>query len=95
MDANWGQVYYMTPEKSEYKNKTENMQFIFYGGILQPEQIHSIQLPESELVEYAFLPMNDAFPLLNKNLAQRLPHALTALEKGTSFYLENGDLVIN
>jgi hypothetical protein len=34
------------------KEKGENLQFIFYGGVLSDEQIRAIQLPKDELSEY-------------------------------------------
>lgn len=71
-------------------DKTEALQFMFYGGILDGEQIQKIRLPFKELSEYRFLTLEDAQGLLNRKLAKRVPFALRALEDKTTSYLEEG-----
>ena len=83
-------VDYMSPAKSQYANKSENIQFIFYGGTI--EGTTAIHLPEEELSEYKFLKVEDALPLLSANLARRIPHCIEAIKTNTAVYLEGGDL---
>ncbi|GCE05944.1 NUDIX domain-containing protein [Dictyobacter aurantiacus] len=71
-------------------SKNESIQFIFYGGMLTPEQIAVIKLQEEELSDYTFVPLEEALPRLSSNLAGRLPHAVRALEMRQIVYLENG-----
>ncbi|MBI4119577.1 MAG: NUDIX hydrolase [Parcubacteria group bacterium] len=85
-------VDYMSPETSEYQNKSENLQFIFYGGILTQNQMRSIKLQKEELDEYKFLKLENALPLLNRNLSSRIPPCLEALKNNTAVYLEGGKL---
>lgn len=78
------------------KNETaprENIQFVFYGGILTAHQQRFIQLPPSELSEYRFIELGDAINLLNPYSARRVPVAVQALEEQKTFYLENGTIV--
>ena len=39
---------------ADYQGKGDNLQFIFYGGVLSAEQINSIKLPATELSEFRF-----------------------------------------
>jgi len=73
--------------------KTENLQFIFDGGIFHPTQIVSFQLPVGELSEFRFVTLPDALALLHPKIAKRLPHCLTALTIPFTAYLEEGDLI--
>ncbi|GCE20030.1 NUDIX domain-containing protein [Dictyobacter kobayashii] len=75
---------------SRIEGKNESLQFIFYGGMLTPDQIAAIRLQEQELSEYAFVSLEEALPLLSPNLAGRLPHAVQALSRRQTVYLENG-----
>ncbi|MFA5076424.1 MAG: NUDIX hydrolase [Patescibacteria group bacterium] len=70
--------------------KDENLQFIFYGGVLTAEQISQIKLAKDELSEYRFVDLVQELPLLSKKLSLRIPAALEAIEGKTAFYLENG-----
>jgi 8-oxo-dGTP diphosphatase len=71
----------------------ENIQFIFYGGVLTQNQIDSIQLQNDELDEFKFVSTSDAVKILRPRLARRLPHCLEALRTNTVAYLENGEIV--
>jgi 8-oxo-dGTP diphosphatase len=70
--------------------KSECVQFVFYGGLLSQEQIRSIVLPANELSTYRFSSYEEALRLLSAKLATRLPHCFQALQKNTVTYLENG-----
>lgn len=71
--------------------KTENVQFIFLGGLLAPAAIAQIRLPPAELAEYRFAPLPEVLALLNERLAVRVPFALRAHEQGRVAYLEDGE----
>jgi 8-oxo-dGTP diphosphatase len=81
-------VYHMTGKTAEGM-AYDSMQFMFYVGILTDEQVKSIVLQEKELVEYRFLPMNEAVELLADKLDKRINRALEALEKGGCVYGES------
>ena len=76
--------------RSRDGNKSENIQFIFDGGVLTEEQIQQILLPLDELSEYIFVPYLEALRLLSSTLAQRITYALPAREGGQIVYLEEG-----
>jgi 8-oxo-dGTP pyrophosphatase MutT (NUDIX family) len=61
--------------------------FIFDGGTLDPEQI---RLDRDELVEFRFLPADEARRLLSANGQRRMPVALEAKRTGTTMYRSNG-----
>jgi len=70
--------------------KTESLQFIFDGGILNQEQIQAIRLPAEELSEYRFSPLEEATSLLAPSVARRLIPGLQALRANGAVYLERG-----
>jgi 8-oxo-dGTP diphosphatase len=70
--------------------KSECIQFVFYGGLLSQKHIQSIVLPADELSAYRFSSYEEALQLLGTKLAARLPHCFQALQKNTVTYLENG-----
>lgn len=75
------------PAKEE---KDENLQFVFFGGKLSADEIKNIKVDGEEIVEYRFMKINEARPLINEKLRRRLPRCLLALENNTAVYLENG-----
>lgn len=70
--------------------KGENLQFIFFGGKLNKSEIKNIKLGGREIVEYKFMKIDDALPLLSERLRMRLPKCLEALKNNTAIYLEDG-----
>jgi 8-oxo-dGTP diphosphatase len=70
--------------------KTESLQFIFDGGVLNEEIMQAIRLPEDELSEYRFVPVEEAIELLSPQLALRIKPALRAYQTGGATYLEQG-----
>lgn len=68
---------------------TDTVQYVFFGGVLSDEQISKIELQESELDEYRFVPTNEALNLLRANIKFRLPYALAAIKNNTVAYLES------
>lgn len=86
-------VDYISPQISEYTNRSENIQFIFHGGILREKEIEKIKIPKEELSEFMFKKEEDAVALLGKNLSKRIPPCIEALKIGTAVYLENGEVL--
>ena len=72
-----------TPEKGE------SLQFIFFGGVLQQEQINKIKLQADEIGEYQFMTLEKALPLLSEKLGRRIPKCLGAMKNKTALYLED------
>ncbi len=70
--------------------KSESVQFVFYGGLLAQYEIGQFALQASEYAEYRFLPLGEALHIVNAKTASRLPHCLQALHDGTVAYLEDG-----
>lgn len=42
------------------EDRSESLQFLFFGGVLTPEQITIISLPADELSEFRFVSVEDA-----------------------------------
>ena len=76
--------------RSRDGDRSENIQFIFDGGVLMDKQIQQIVLPPDELSQYTFVPYIEAARLLNTRLAQRISYALPARGEGRIVYLEEG-----
>lgn len=68
--------------------KTETVQWVFDGGVLNAAQIAAISLQAGELSEYRFVPPGEALRLLNRSLGRRVTHALKVLATGGDVYLE-------
>ena len=66
----------------------ESLKFLFDGGTLTQAQICSVTLQEDELSDHAFVSSTEALKKLNDFLSRRVEHALTALQTGKTFYLE-------
>lgn len=77
-----------TPADSE---KNESLQFIFYGGVLNQDEIERVKISEDEISEYRFLKIEDALPLLRKNIKKRVPKILEAIKSNAGIYLEDGE----
>jgi len=70
----------------------ENMQFIFYGGIITEKEIKKIKLEKDELGEFRFISVEKNLDLLRPNFKKRLPHCLEAIKTGKTIYLEEGEI---
>lgn len=71
--------------------KDENLQFIFYGGILDSTQIENIKINNEEISDYKFLKLEEAQKILSEKLKNRIPLCLDALKKKTAIYLEDSN----
>lgn len=72
--------------------RTEGVIFIYSGGSLTPEGEKDIHLPADELRSWAWCTEPQADERLSELLARRLRAARQAAQRGTTYYLENGDL---
>jgi 8-oxo-dGTP diphosphatase len=76
------------------EEKDENLQFIFYGGILNKNQISNIKLADGEIGEFRFAKVEETKSLLSEKFRKRLPKLLEAIKNNTAFYLENEEFVV-
>ena len=67
---------------------SDSLKFIFYGGILNDEQISNIQLDTEELEEYTFSPEAIAVPLLSNSLLKSVPKCIESIKNNTCAYIE-------
>jgi len=71
----------------------DNLKFVFFGGILNSEQISNIKLQEAELLEFKFVSLEEALKLFGPRKIKRIPHCFEALKNNTVAYLENGESI--
>ena len=76
-----------TSQKSEY------LQFIFFGGKLTAKEISSIRLPKDELAEYKFATIAESSLLLSASMSKRISLCLAALKEKKGLYLEDAKKV--
>ncbi len=74
--------------RSDENERYESIHFIFFGGILTPEQIEEIHLQEKAFEQYRFAPLERARTLLDFPLNDRVAQSLTALDHHTVAYIE-------
>lgn len=73
------------------KEKTgESLQFIFFGGKLNASEIKKIKVDGKEIIDYRFIKIAEALPMLSDKLKLRLLRCLAALKNKTAVYLEDG-----
>jgi 8-oxo-dGTP diphosphatase len=77
--------------------KPENIQWIFYGGVLPPAQLDAITLQEDEIGSYEFIGVKTEkereWIVKRPRVGKRALTALDALVQGAPLYLENGQIV--
>lgn len=73
--------------------RPDNLQFIFYGGILSDEDIAGIQLEKEEIESFEFISVKSEEDMrwlsTRKRVGARVILALEALEKNMFYYLED------
>lgn len=69
--------------------KSENLQFIFWGGKLTKREIAQIKIDQVEIENFQFVKIKKAFLLVNPHLKKRMQYAVREINKG-GIYLENG-----
>lgn len=73
---------------AETAQRTESINFIFYGGVLSADAIAAIRLPPKELGEFRFLEPKEAAVFLKRRLRNRVAHSLAAIQTACTVYLE-------
>jgi hypothetical protein len=63
--------------------------FVFDGGLVRPDEVSAITLPEDELRGWSFCTRAEAEKLLSPRLARRVLASLDARSVGRTAYLEN------
>lgn len=64
--------------------------FVFDGGTLPTDRARTLRPVDPELAAVRFCPLNEAARLLRPYIWRRTQAALTALERGTATYLQDG-----
>ncbi len=75
---------------SEQIDSNNGINFTFYGGILNQEQISKIVLQKSELDEYRFVKVEDLHNYWPERKISRFNFCLKALKEKTVYNLKNG-----
>src|SRR3989344_2202273 len=70
--------------------KGENLQFIFHGGVIDNNQIKQIKTDGREIIEYKFVPKEEALKLLGSKLARRIGKYFDNVCNFKPGYLEDG-----
>lgn len=70
----------------------ESLQFVFYGGILNSDQIDNIRLQPEEITKYYFFDLKSEINF-SRGTKERLPICLEAIKNNTPVYLENGTII--
>jgi len=68
---------------------SDSLKFIFYGGVLDDNQISQIKLQENELTESQFVDADKAMLLLSNSLQKSIPQCLEAIKNNITVYIEN------
>src|SRR5437762_2287399 len=79
----------------DYKSASEQrpacLQFVFDGGILTTDQFGKITVQAEEIADWRLVPRDLAVDLLESGgPSSRLQHTLTAVDAGSTVYLEDG-----
>lgn len=68
--------------------KPETLQFVFYGGTLETDEINKIILDKNENSEFRFVEISEANILLNERQKHQLPFCLEAIKNQQAVYME-------
>lgn len=69
----------------------ESFQIIFEINPLTPQQMADIRIDNDEIVEFAFVSMEEAKLKLSPSIGNRVAQSVKARRNNTVFYLENGE----
>ena len=72
------------------RGQGDSLQFIFEGVTLNSTQRARLRIPEDEISEYRFLPVEEAIATLPERMRPRVAAAVRSLERGVPIYLESG-----
>ena len=70
----------------------ENLQWIFYGGVLTEKEKKKIKIDGEEIIDFRFVPVEEVDELTQRDLAIRLRMYRKALKSGMACYLEDWKL---
>ena len=84
-----GRLLTVDYSSADSEGRTEHLEFIFYGGLLENAAIKKIQCPEGEIEKYGFIPENGLSDHTVKRIADRIVYSLKALKDKSAYYLEN------
>jgi 8-oxo-dGTP diphosphatase len=73
------------------RGQGDSMQLIFEGPTLTSEQVARIRVPEDEIAEMRFLPVDEAIATLPERMRPRVAAAIESLNRGEPIYLEAGE----
>lgn len=82
-------VDYRTPSGME----SESIMFVFYGGELNNATLKRIKVDGKEIVDYAFMSLDEIRGKTTDTLYGRIVKGIQAIDNKTSYYLENQSLV--
>ena len=68
--------------------KPETLQFIFYGGELDVNEISKISLDKNEHSEFKFVDISEAINLLNERQQYIIPFCIEAIKNKNTAYIE-------
>jgi 8-oxo-dGTP diphosphatase len=69
--------------------KPETLQFAFYGGELNADEIKNITLDKNEHSEFRFVEISEADILLDERIKRRLPFCMEAIQNKNTAYIES------
>ena len=72
------------------RGQGDSLQFIFEGVTLNSTQLARLRIPEDEISEYRFLPVEEAIATLPERMRPRVAAAVRSLDRGVPIYLESG-----
>lgn len=73
------------------RGQGDSMQLIFEGPTLTADEVAHIRVPEDEIAEVQFLPIDEAIATLPERMRPRVAAAIESLDRGEPIYLEAGE----
>lgn len=67
----------------------DSLQFVFWGGVLAPDEIEKIKLQDGELTEFKFFTLEQAMPKISAKMKIRLAKSLQAHKTDKTLFYEN------
>lgn len=74
---------------SKKEIKPETLQFVFYGGELDINEISQISLDKNENSEFRFVEIPETSILLHKSQQRRIPFCVEAIKNKNTAYMES------
>jgi len=75
---------------SNYDDRGDNLQLIFFGGVLNEAEIKNIKVDGQEIVDYKFVKIDEVGNYSNHRTTKRLIKSFEALKNNIALYLEDG-----